>query len=212
MIVRISGKLVSVNEGNVVLDRDGIWQEINIPTFARGVLSTKVGQNITLYTIEYYEGTAVGGNLFPRLVGFLEPEDRTFFTEFVKVKGLGYRKALKALALPINEIAAAIEQSDIKVLSHLPEIGKRTSEQLVATLKGKLDRFVYPGQTATIGEQPVLDDLDQFEHEALEVLIQLGEKRNDAIEMIQKVRKADPSIKDPGKIVEGVYRRKAGIV
>ncbi|NLE28727.1 MAG: hypothetical protein GX629_03540 [Phycisphaerae bacterium] len=211
MIVRITGKLISVNEGNLVLDRDGIWQEINIPAFAQGMLSGKVGQSITLYTIEYYEGTAVGGNLFPRLVGFLEPEERTFFMEFIKVKGLGYRKALKALALPISEIATAIENADVKLLSHLPEIGKRTSEQLVASLKGKLDRFAYAGQRTVVGE-PVLEELDQLQREALEVLIQLGEKRNEAVEMIQKISKADPSITDPGKIVEAVYRRKAGMI
>jgi Holliday junction DNA helicase RuvA len=212
MIVRITGKLVSVNDANVVLDRDGVWQEIHIPTFAHGLLSGKVGQSITLYTIEYYEGTAVGGNLFPRLVGFIEPEDREFFMEFIKVKGLGYRKALKAFALPINEIASAIEQGDVKLLSRLPEIGKRTSEQLVASLKGKLDRFVYPGQTPTIGEPQPGDDLNQLQREALEVLIQLGEKRNEAVEMIQKICKADSSITDPGKIVEAVYRRKAGMI
>jgi Holliday junction DNA helicase RuvA len=211
MIVRITGKLISVNEGNLVLDRDGVWQEINIPAFAQGMLSGKVGQSITLYTIEYYEGTAVGGNLFPRLVGFLEPEERTFFMEFIKVKGLGYRKALKALALPISEIATAIENADVKLLSHLPEIGKRTSEQLVASLKGKLDRFAYAGQRTVVGE-PVLEELDQLQREALEVLIQLGEKRNEAVEMIQKISKADPSITDPGKIVEAVYRRKAGMI
>ena len=131
--------------------------------------------------------------------------------EFIKVKGLGYRKALKALALPISEIATAIENADVKLLSHLPEIGKRTSEQLVASLKGKLDRFAYAGQRTVVGE-PVLEELDQLQREALEVLIQLGEKRNEAVEMIQKISKADPSITDPGKIVEAVYRRKAGMI
>jgi Holliday junction DNA helicase RuvA len=211
MIVRITGKLAGINTDNVILDRDGVCYEVHMPASAIYTLSGKLGQTITLYTIEYYEGTAVGGNLFPRLVGFIEPDDRAFFMEFVKVKGLGYRKTLRALAQPIADIASAIEQGDVRFLAKLPEIGKRTADQLVASLHGKLGRY-----TVARGEMPMgegeTENLDQLQREALEVLMQLGEKRIEAVELIQKVCKADAGLDDPGKIVEAVYRRKAGTI
>jgi holliday junction DNA helicase RuvA len=209
MIVKMTGKLAAVSEDGVVVDRDGMCYEVFIPSFALNTLSNKLGQEVTLHTIEYYEGSAMGGNMFPRLVGFVNPDDRAFFIEFIKVKGMGYKKALRALAQPVKQIALAIEQGDTKILSMLPEIGKRTADQLVASLKGKLDRFTWGGGGPAMA--PV-EALDQFQREALEVLVQLGERRNEAVDLIQKVCQTDEKLKDPAKIVEAVYKRKAGTI
>ena len=46
------------------------------------------------------DGDANGGNLEPRLIGFLRRDDKKFFEKFITVKGIGPKKALKALALP----------------------------------------------------------------------------------------------------------------
>jgi Holliday junction DNA helicase RuvA len=212
MIVRITGTLAEINNDTVVLDREGVCYEVHMPAFAISSLSGKLGESVQLYTIEYYEGSAVGGNLFPRLVGFIHPDERAFFMEFIKVKGMGYRKSLRALAEPVGEIATAIEQADVRYLSNLPEIGKRTAEQLIATLKGKLGRYTSLQGEVKPAAREEDDHLNQLQREALEVLMQLGEKRNEAVEFIQKVCAADATLKDPGRIVEAVYRRKAGTI
>jgi len=210
MIVRITGKLTAVDEEHVVVDRDGLGYEVLIPAFAKDVLAARVGQTITLYTLEYYEGSAMGGNMFPRLVGFLESDDREFFQEFIKVKGVGYRKALRACAQPVKQIASAIERGDTRVLATLPEIGKRTAEQMVVSLRGKLSRCSWGGGGESSSEIEQPEPLNQYQDEALEILVQLGERRNEAVELIEKVCKANKDIKDPAKIVEAVYKRKAG--
>jgi len=209
MIVRITGILGAVNKETVLLDRDGISYEILVPAFAMNALQVRLGQSITLHTIHYYEGSAMGGNLFPRLVGFLVEDDRSFFIELIKVKGMGYRKALRACAQPVRQIASAIESGDIRALSSLPEVGKRTAEQLVVTLRGKLQRFSWAqGQERGAGEPG--GSLNQIQQEALEVLTQLGERRNEAIDLIEKVCRVNPDFKDTAQIVEAVYRRKSG--
>lgn len=211
MIVRITGILAAINDDAVILDREGICYEVLIPTSAAGSMTGRLGQTITLHTIEYYEGSAMGGNLYPRLVGFLDEADRAFFMEFIKVKGMGYRKALRACAQPVKQIASAIERGDVKMLSTLPEIGKRTAEQLVASLRGKLNRFMWaPGEAS--GPMEPGDNFNTIQQEALEVLVQLGERRNEAAELIEKVCRVNPDMKDPAKIVEAVYRRKSGMV
>jgi len=172
-------------------------------------MQAQLGRSITLYTIHYFEGSAMGGNLFPRLVGFLEEDDRSFFSELIKVKGMGYRKALRACAQPVRQIASAIESGDIRALSSLPEVGKRTAEQLVVTLRGKLNRFSW-AQGQDRGPIEPGGSLNQIQREALEVMVQLGERRNEAIELIEKVCRVNPDLKDTAQIVEAVYRRKAG--
>ncbi len=209
MIVRITGQLIELNADSAILERDGICYEILIPAFLMESLQPNINTAVTFYTLEYLEGSGVGGNLFPKLIGFTDPTDREFFIEFVKVKGLGYRKALRAFAAPARDIAGAIEQSDSKWLTKLPEIGKRSAEQIIASLKGKLNQFVWnqmPTQTSQT------DDFTQTQQQALEILIQLGEKRSEAIQMITEICKKNPQLDDAGAIVEAVYKQKAGRV
>jgi Holliday junction DNA helicase RuvA len=75
---------------------------------------------MTFHTLLYLQGDANGGNLEPRLIGFLRREDKKFFEKFITVKGIGPKKALKALAVPVGEIAHAIESKDAKFLVELP--------------------------------------------------------------------------------------------
>lgn len=216
MVVRIVGKLTEVGKDAVVIDRDGLAYEVHVPACILSQLAERIGENVTFHTIEYYEGTAVGGNLTPRLVGFLDPADRTFFTEFTKVKGIGVRKALRALVQPAAWIADAIESGDTRRLSSLPELGKRTAEQVIATLKGKLTEFVVATTLAaglagkSVASAPT-SDMNDAQREAVEILLQLGERRNDAIE---KVRRATDGVEinDAGKIVEAVYKLKSGAI
>lgn len=207
MIVRITGKLTDVNSEYAILERDGICYEILIPAFMENILRDDIGQTIVFHTLEYFEGSAVGGNLYHRLIGFIESADRDFFVEFVKVRGLGYRKALRAFAAPTREIANAIEQEDVKRLMSLPEIGKRTAQQIIASLKGKLDQFIWGEAATPMGET---EELTRQEREALEILIQLGERRNEALQMIRTICQKNSSLKDAGLIVEAVYKHKAG--
>jgi len=206
MIVRIRGKLVQVNNATALLERDGICYELHLPAFAAEMLGANVGREMTFFTIEYYEGTAVGANLYPRLVGFLEPSDRAFFLEFIKVKGVGIKKALRAFAKPASWIASAIEQGDVRQLSALPELGKRTAEHLIASLKGKLNEF------ATADTLPPKEPLSQAQREAMEILLQLGERRTEALEYIQLVTTKDKRLTDAAGIVEAVYKLKSGLI
>ena len=132
MIVRLTGIISEVAETHAVLDRDGVGYEVLVCGYAIGELSSRRGQSVTLHTLEYLEGSAAGGNMIPRLVGFLHPEDRAFFERFITVKNIGVKKALKALILPMASIAASIESSDAKALARLPGIGPRAAEQIIS--------------------------------------------------------------------------------
>ena len=107
----------------MVIERDGLAREVLVPQFAVAELAAYRGQVVALHTIEFYEGNQASGNLVPRMMGFLHTEDREFFRRFVNVKGIGARKALKALCEPVRRIATWIESSDAKALTRLPGIG-----------------------------------------------------------------------------------------
>jgi Holliday junction DNA helicase RuvA len=206
MIVRLSGKLDFVGEDCVHLTLGDITRELLVPAADIPFLQTKIGQAVTFFTLEYIEGNASFGQLAPKMLGFLRTDDKDFFDLFTTVKGIGTRKALRALAIPTSQIAAAIALKDTRKLSSLPTIGKRAAEQIIAELHGKVDKFAV-GASAAV---PVAQ-LPEHEQQAIEVLVTLGERRAEAENWVQRVCQVDPTLQDAQKIVQGVYRLKAGI-
>ena len=207
MIARISGKLEELKPGAALLDAgSGLWYDVLVPAFDAGKLAKRIGQDVVLHTIHYIEGDPSHGAITPRLVGFLSEADRQFFKVFTTVKGIGIRKALRALVNPVSEIAAAIQAKDARYLVDLPEIGKRTAEQVIAELHGKVEEFA----GAVASAAPDESQMSQAAQEALSVLIQLGERRADAIALIERVLSVAPELNSPEAIIQNAFRLKSG--
>ena len=206
MIARLEGKLVKLDTESALVQVGAVAYEVMLPGYCISALSGSIGTDVTLCTMEYYEGSLGGGNLIPRIVGFLSDGEKEFFTKYTSVKGIGIRKALRSLSMPIANIASAIEAGDDKMLSALDGIGKRTAQQIIAELKGKLGGFAIGVEQAAARQA-----FKAFQAEALEILIAWGEKRNEAIELIGLACKRHPDIKSAEELVPLVYRLKQGI-
>jgi len=206
MIARIEGTLLTLDTETALVQVGPVAYEVMLPGYCISSLSGQIGQDVTLCTMEYYEGTLGGGNLIPRMVGFLSDAERDFFSRFISVKGMGIKKGLRALQLPIATIADAIEAGDEKMLLSLPGVGKRMAQQIVAELKGKLEAFALgaaPGQPAP--------KFQAFQGEALEILVAWGEKRNEAMELIELACQKHPDVTTAEALVPLVYRLKQGV-
>jgi len=207
MIARMTGIVAEVGVGTMILERDGIGYEILVPGYAIGELIACKGRSVTLHTMEYYEGSAAGGNLIPRIVGFLHPEDRAFFERFITVKGIGVRKAIKALAEPVARVAADIEQGNAPSLARLPGIGKRAADQIIAELRGKLAEFAIG---ASIREGTPEHRWTPEQRDALEVLVALGERRVEAERWLARAAQLHPETRPADEWVAAAYRVKTG--
>ena len=207
MIARIQGQLVSLDSDSAMVAVGSISYEVMLPGYVISALAGKIGDDVELCTMEYYEGSPGGGNLIPRMVGFLTGGERDFFKKFTSVKGIGIKKGLKSLSIPIATIAAAIENDDDKTLMSLPSVGKRMSQQIIAELKGKLESFAAGAQVSGVSHAEFVP----YQIEALEILIAWGEKRNESMEMIELACKRHPDIKTAEALVPLVYRLKQGI-
>ncbi|MHC4726028.1 MAG: Holliday junction branch migration protein RuvA, partial [Planctomycetota bacterium] len=154
MIANIEGKLIKLDSDCCLMQVGAVGYEVMLPSYCVSALSGQVGSEITLCTMEYYEGTLGGGNLIPRMVGFLNTGERDFFSKYTSVKGVGIKKGLRSLSIPIATIAAAIENADEKTLISLPTIGKRMAQQIIAELKGKLQSFAVGAEAAGPSQAP----------------------------------------------------------
>src|SRR6185437_2509277 len=153
MISALTGELRRVSEDRIHVQVGPLLCEMLVPAADLALLQPDVGREMTFHTIFYIEGDASGVNMEPRLIGFLRPEDKAFFQLFITVKGIGPKKALKALVLPAGEIAQDIETKNTRFLIELPQIGKRMAEQIVAELAGKCAKFAtaLPAGKRTLG-------------------------------------------------------------
>jgi Holliday junction DNA helicase RuvA len=207
MIARIEGKLIKLEAEIALVQVGSVAYEVMLPGYCAEVLSGRIGSDVALCTMEYYEGSPGGGNLIPRMVGFLNDAERSFFAKYTSVKGMGIKKGLRSLSIPIATIAAAIENGDDKTLMLLPSVGKRMAQQIIAELQGKLQEFAAGAELA----RPSGVSFTPFQTEALEILIAWGEKRNEAIEMIELARARHPEVDTAEQLVPLVYRLKQGV-
>lgn len=235
MIARLTGQLEEVSSNTVLVRVGALTYELLVSTYTAGRLGNAIGQEVTFETLHYLEGQSGGSTLYPRLAGFLTAIDKDFFELFTTCNGVGNKTALAAMCISVDQIAAAIAERDVAMLQSLPKIGRRTAETLIATLSGKVDRFLAaPGSPAppapepmkkgkaTKGKSttaepapaapPVNDDAAQqrqFRRDAIETLVALGEERAAAMMWIEQVTRDGFQATDAQALVKKIYESRA---
>src|SRR5213592_1200743 len=98
MITRITGVINRVLDEEVRLQVGALEYQVLVPECVRRQLQLKVGQEVTLHTSDYVEGSQMSNRMVPRLVGFTSEAELEFFDLFCTVEKIGVKKALRALA------------------------------------------------------------------------------------------------------------------
>ncbi len=127
------------------------------------------------------------------LFGFLDLNEKSLFLNLIKVNGIGPRSALNILsATTWQNVIDLIGRGDVRGLSALPKIGKKTAEQIILTLQGQLTLI-----QDSVGKPKTVQSRDQI----LSALLNLGFRLND-IEPV--VNRMDPQIDVEQGVREGL--------
>ncbi|MCA9173518.1 MAG: Holliday junction DNA helicase RuvA [Planctomycetales bacterium] len=207
MITKLTGELVSTDRERAAVAIGALEYEVLIPDFVRRQLEGKVGQSISLHTIEYLEGNPTQGRLIPRIVGFLTTVEREFFEQFCSVDGVGVRKALRAMVRPVRDVAVLIEEQDTKGLSTLPGVGAATAERIVAKLRRKMSRFALLVASDTPSESSADSDVIA---ETFAALTMLGHTEVDARHLIDRALEQKKKPKDVESFLQLIYAQSRG--
>jgi holliday junction DNA helicase RuvA len=196
MICAIEGELIQMRDGVAQIRvPGGLVYEVHIPVYAQGRLEGEVGKAVSLCTRHYLESQAQGAVLVPRLVGFRSADERAFFELLTTVKGLGSKRAMRALAEPPFEVASAIARRDHRALQKLPEIGKRLAETIIVDLADKVSRFalVVEGEVSV---KPSRAGVSSAASEAVAALVALGHTAAEAERAVDRAlaRGGDDSV------------------
>lgn len=210
MIAAITGSLSQVQEDRVILEVNGLYYEVLVSPVTLGALVPRRDQEVSLKTILYIQGTPGVGNMVPVLVGFMTDAEKAFFERFITVGGIGPRAALKALTMPVGRIARAIEEGDSAVLTTLPGIGKQKAAKIIAELKGKVGQFVIAiDEKADVERPAVITKEDNVIEEAIEVLLQLGYRRQESEEMVRRAIRKHEEITTVEAIIQEIFKSSA---
>lgn len=132
MISRLSGKLIEKIPPQIVIDVNGVGYEVDVSMQTFYTLPA-LNESVQVYTQLIVREDA------HLLFGFATSTERATFRQLIKVSGIGAKTALGILsAMNSEELAQAVAQEDLKRLSAVPGIGKKTAERMVLELRGKL--------------------------------------------------------------------------
>jgi len=134
MIGRLTGKVVAHEEdGAIVVDVAGVGYEVTVPLGTVGRASSDEGGRTTLYVHTHAREDLLV------LFGFATVADRVAFRTLIGVSSVGPKTAIALLgALPAPDLARTIAAKDVKKLTGVPGIGKKTAERLLLELRDKI--------------------------------------------------------------------------
>ena len=204
MIARIEGRLVEKKNNSVILENNGLFYEVFLPTVSLGRLEEAQTTDGRLGLVTFHYHHVEPSRSIPVLIGFLNDLEKDFFEIFITVSGIGPKAALRALSMPIAAISQAIDAGDIATLRSLPGIGPQRAKEIVAKLQGRIGRFgLLRGSASPTPPGAACRDLAE---EAVRVLMQLQYKKAEAKEMVAQALKNSPETKDLQDLLNAVYR------
>lgn len=177
MITFLHGRLVESLPTQAVVDVHGVGYEVLIPLSSFDKLPPP-GQEVRLLThLAVREDAHV-------LYGFMTGAERDLFRLLIHtVSGIGPKIALNILSgMNVAALRAAVARGDVKALSQISGVGRKTAERIVVELKDKL------GDAAGVeagGPAPALSASDQRQHDAVLALMALGYKQGDAHDAVR---------------------------
>ena len=205
MIAQIVGKITQRRNDCVILDVNGICYEVLIPQIIMSRIQDFIQDgSIKLITYHYFQTEP--SKSVPVLIGFINDVEKEFFALFITVSGIGPRAAIKAINKPISTIAKWINDGDVSLLCSLPGIGQQRAKEIIAKLQGKMGKFGLIQDDQAQIKSKIADDIKT---EALEVLLQLQYKKQEAKAMINKAIERSSKINSTEDLLNEVYRQRA---
>jgi Holliday junction DNA helicase RuvA len=180
MITYLKGKLVEALPTNIVVDVNGVGYELLIPLSSYQKLPPP-GNEIIIYThLSIREDAHV-------LYGFMTIEERELFKLLINaVSGVGPKIALNILSgINISNFKSAVASADIKILSQISGVGKKTAERIVVELK---DKIGFSSEWAERALEKGMEPANQIANDAVRALVALGYKQNVAMAAVKEAQ------------------------
>jgi len=183
MIATLTGKVFSKSIDRAVIDVSGVGYEVFLATDTVARMADK-GEDILLYIHTNVREDAI------TLFGFLQEEEKDLFLILKTVSGIGPKLALSMLSgLRVADLCRAITTGDIKTLTTLQGVGKKTAERVCVDLKEKVGHLSFDSTTSSEKFYSPTPAAGSSVADALSALVNLGYSDPVARESLASVKK-----------------------
>ena len=185
MIGYLRGKVLSLRPESVILDVNGVGYEVVCSGAAFSKLSgVRTGEEGEVYT--YLQVSEQGVALF----GFADLREKELFLRLTSVQGVGAKLAMAALSsMRPADLTEAIYTADVKRLTAVKGLGKKTAERIVLELHGKISADEIIG-TSEGGMPAVSAPRSQDDDDAVAALMNLGFTKQESARAVERAKAA----------------------
>jgi Holliday junction DNA helicase RuvA len=178
VISYIKGILKEVGEESFLLSVNDVGYEVFATSLFLNELESCWGKVVEVWTYTHVREDIL------QLYGFPRQEEKSFFLNLLKINGVGPKSAMHVLGgASLSQLHDMIEGEDVKALSKLPKVGKKTAEQMILSLKGKLVRLDQNGNGSE--KKSMLPRMSQNLQLVASALTNLGYRPQDVTELLQ---------------------------
>ena len=195
MIEYIEGTLTDLNPTEAVIEAAGVGYGIAITLPSYSALVGSEDKEVKLFITEIIREDT------HEVYGFVTKTERQIFELLMTVSGIGAATARMILsAFTAEELRMLIATGNAKAMAKVKGLGTKTAERIIVDLKDKAIKLDLGGDPTEI---PMLDVEAEsgVKAEAISALTMLGFAANASGKAVDKILKADPSLK-----VEAVIR------
>ncbi len=201
MIARLSGILIEKSITQCVVDVNGAGYRVVVPLTTFYELP-EIGQPVVIHVHTHVREDAI------HLYGFHAREEREVFQLMISVSGIGPKLAINILSgIAAGELIRAVTEEDLKRLTGIPGVGKKTAERMILELK---DKAIKLGQGAgPVGAMAVKTG-DQVKEDALSALVNLGYKGSAVKDVVDRIMRETPEPPSLDQLLKQALKALAG--
>jgi holliday junction DNA helicase RuvA len=151
MIATLSGRVQEIHSDCAIVDVGGIGYEVFLSTESVSRLPEKGSETFLHIHTHVREDAFI-------LYGFLTRDEKELFLILKTVSGIGPKLALAMLSgMAVGELCRAIGEGDLKLLTTLQGVGKKTAERICVELKDKVGHLASGGGSGEgLAQSPVV--------------------------------------------------------
>ena len=179
MIGYLKGKILSLGTDTALIETAaGVGFEVLLSGSARGSLSGRTEGEVYTYLQVREDGVS--------LFGFSSSEEKEMFLKLISVSSVGPKMGIAALSqMSAGDIATAIATNDVKRLSAVKGMGKKTAERIILELREKVSAVTVQ---SVAGETVPAVQISASDEDAVVALMTLGFTRNESAKAIARAR------------------------
>ena len=197
MISQINGKLISLNEGFVIIELGGLGLKVNMSTSS--IRNFKLNEIISLVTHMHVREDALD------LFGFINESSKKLFLMLISISGIGPKLGMTILSgIEPEKLKTCIISGDVKTLTSISGVGAKTAKRIIIELKDKFSNV----DDENLGFNDEKDS--EISNNILNALSSLGYSEIESKKVIDKLNLLSPDQND--KRIETLIKEALGLL